>query len=78
MKKGDAIIHPIKSTKRYQWIYCTEDQDETKAVFEAGKFKCTTSERSFISKEDAIINLNKYIKQNDFEKPNRIMIGEIG
>ena len=76
MKKSDAIIHFIKAVKKYQWLYCTKDQDETKVEFEAGKLEGITSANTFDSKEDAIVNLNKYIKQHNLEAPNRIMFGE--
>ncbi len=76
MKKSDVIINIFDNGNRWEWLYCTKDQDETKNGFQAGKIESVTSTDSFESKEKALADLENYIKKYHLKKPNRIFYKE--
>jgi hypothetical protein len=72
MEEGDVIIHLIEKEKTCQWLYCLKGSGKTDDSFEAGKIESLHSSSSFGTREEAIADLNKYVKVNNLKKANII------
>ena len=70
MRKGDTIIRFNDTQKTYQWAYCIKDSENIEDGFESGNYEPVFSKESFLSREETITELNKYIKENNLKSAN--------